>query len=171
MSWFSKLARKGMFGIAGKAATSGKVQDIAKKVAGASGLGIAAKNAKGIGDVAKKAVKAVVKYNPLTLAARGGFLVAMKLNLGKMANKLKWGYGTPEQARVKGVAPAQYQKSKTALTKVENLFADKLQGSREVLKNAILKGRAGNLSGDVIEHLLGYLGDPVTASAIAAATA
>jgi hypothetical protein len=53
---------------------------------------------------------------------------------------------------------------------VEHLFADKLQGSREVLKNAILKGRAGNLSGVVIEQLLGYLGDPVTASAIAAAT-
>jgi hypothetical protein len=123
-----------------------------------------------VGDVAKKAVKAVVKYNPLTLAARGGFLLAMKLNLGKMANKLKWGYGTPEQARAKGIAPAQYQKSKTALTKVEHLFADKLQGSREVLKNTILNGRAGNLSGVVIEQLLGYLGDPVTASAIAAAT-
>ena len=112
----------------------------------------------------------MVKYNPLTLAARGGFLLAMKLNLGKMANKLKWGYGTPEQARAKGIAPAQYQKSKTALTKVEHLFADKLQGSREVLKNTILNGRAGNLSGVVIEQLLGYLGDPVTASAIAAAT-
>ncbi len=123
-----------------------------------------------VGDVAKKAVKAVVKYNPLTLAARGGFLLAMKLNLGKMANKLKWGYGTPEQARAKGIAPAQYQKSKTALNKVEHLFADKLQGSREVLKNTILNGRAGNLSGVVIEQLLGYLGDPVTASAIAAAT-
>jgi hypothetical protein len=123
-----------------------------------------------VGEVAKKAVKAVVKYNPLTLAARGGFLLAMKLNLGKMAHKLKWGYGTPEQARAKGITPAQYQKSKTALTKVEHLFADKLQGSREVLKNTILKGKAGNLSGVVIEQLLGYLGDPVTASAIAAAT-
>ena len=50
------------------------------------------------------------------------------------------------------------------------MFADKLQGSREVLKNTILNGRAGNLSGVVIEQLLGYLGDPVTASAIAAAT-
>ena len=123
-----------------------------------------------VGEVAKKAVKAVVKYNPLTLAARGGFLLAMKLNLGKMAHKLKWGYGTAEQARAKGITPAQYQKSKTALAKVENLFADKLQGSREVLKNTILKGKAGNLSGVVIEQLLGYLGDPVTASAIAAAT-
>ena len=123
-----------------------------------------------VGEVAKKAVKAVVKYNPLTLAARGGFLLAMKLNLGKMAHKLKWGYGTQEQARAKGITPVQYQKSKTALARVENLFADKLQGSREVLKNTILKGKAGNLSGVVIEQLLGFLGDPVTASAIAAAT-
>ena len=31
------------------------------------------------------AVKAVVKYNPLSLAARGGSLLAMKLNMGMMA--------------------------------------------------------------------------------------
>jgi hypothetical protein len=48
---------------------------------------------------------------------------------------------------------------------VEKLFADKLQGSKTALQNAILKGKAGGLSG-------GYsagLGEPITASAIAAA--
>ena len=122
-----------------------------------------------VGEVAKKAVKAVVKYNPLTLAARGGFLLAMKLNLGKMAHKLKWGYGTEQQARAKGISQAQYQKSKNALSKVEHLFSDKLQGSRDALKNAILKGRAGNLSGYVEEQMSGYLGDPASATVIAAA--
>ena len=53
--------------------------------------------------------------------------------------------------------------------KGERLLADKLQGSRDALKNAILKGRAGNLSGYVEEQMSGYLGDPASATVIAAA--
>ncbi len=122
-----------------------------------------------VGQAAKVAVKAVVKYNPLSIAARGGFLLAMKLNLGKMASKLKWAYGTQQQAAAKNVSAGTWQKSKDALMKVEKLFADKLQGSRDALKNAILKGRAGNLSGYVEEQMSGYLGDPASATVIAAA--
>ena len=122
-----------------------------------------------VGQAAKVAVKAVVKYNPLSIAARGGFLLAMKLNLGKMASKLKWAYGTQQQAAAKNVSAGTWQKSKDALVKVERLFADKLQGSRTALKNAILKGRAGNLSGYVEEQMSGYLGDPASATVIAAA--
>lgn len=122
-----------------------------------------------VGQAAKVAVKAVVKYNPLSIAARGGFLLAMKLNLGKMASKLKWAYGTQQQAAAKNVSASTWQKSKDALVKVEKLFADKLQGSRDALKNAILKGRAGNLSGYVEEQMSGYLGDPASATVIAAA--
>ena len=122
-----------------------------------------------VGQAAKVAVKAVVKYNPLSIAARGGFLLAMKLNLGKMASKLKWAYGTQQQAAAKNVSATTWQKSKDALVKVEKLFADKLQGSRDALKNAILKGRAGNLSGYVEEQMSGYLGDPASATVIAAA--
>ena len=122
-----------------------------------------------VGQAAKVAVKAVGKYNPLSIAARGGFLLAMKLNLGKMASKLKWAYGTQQQAAAKNVSAGTWQKSKDALVKVERLFADKLQGSRDALKNAILKGRAGNLSGYVEEQMSGYLGDPASATVIAAA--
>ena len=122
-----------------------------------------------VGEAAKVAVKAVVKYNPLSIAARGGFLLAMKLNLGKMASKLKWAYGSQQQAAVKGVNVATWQKSKNALTKVESLFADKLQGSKSALQNAILKGKAGNLSGIVEDQMLGQLGDPASATVIAAA--
>jgi hypothetical protein len=123
-----------------------------------------------VGEAAKVAVKAVVKYNPLSIAARGGFLLAMKLNLGKMASKLKWAYGTQQQAAAKGVNVATWQKSKNALIKVEKLFADKLQGSRDALKNAILKGKAGNLNGFVEDQMLGYLGEPASTTLIAAAT-
>ena len=125
---------------------------------------------KKVGQAAKAAVKAVVKFNPLSIAARGGFLLAMKLNLGKMASKLKWAYGTQQQAAAKGVNATSWQKSITALAKVEKLFADKLQGSRSALQKAILKGKAGNLSGFVEDQMLGYLGDPASATVIAAAT-
>jgi len=123
-----------------------------------------------VGQAAKVAVKAVVKYNPLSIAARGGFLLAMKLNLGKMASKLKWAYGSQQQAAAKGVNAVTWQKSKNALAKVESLFADKLQGNKSSLQNAILKGKAGNLSGIVEDQMLGQLGDPASATVIAAAT-
>ena len=64
-----------------------------------------------VGQAAKVAVKAVVKYNPLSIAARGGFLLAMKLNLGKMASKLKWAYGSQQQAAAKGVNAATLEKT------------------------------------------------------------
>ena len=122
------------------------------------------------GQAAKKAVKAMVRFNPLSVAARNGFLAALKLNLGKMGTKLKWAYATNQQAAAKGISPAQVQKSKHALQKIEKLFADKLQGKRESLQHAILKGRAGNLNGFVEDQMLGYLGDPATATFLAAAT-
>jgi hypothetical protein len=122
-----------------------------------------------VGQGAKVAVKAVVKFNPLSIAARGGFLLAMKLNLGKMASKLKWAYGSQQQAAAKGVNAATWQKSKNALAKVESLFADKLQGSRSALQNAILTGKAANLSGIIEDQMLGQLGDPASATVIAAA--
>lgn len=122
-----------------------------------------------VGQAAKAAVKAVVKYNPLSLAARGGYLLAMKLNMGKMASKLKWGYATQQQAAAKGIDAGSWQKSKNALAKVEKLFADKLQGSKSALQNAILKGKAGNLNGMIEDQMLGELGDPATATVVAAA--
>lgn len=128
------------------------------------------KNAvKKVGKGLKEVGKAVVRFNPVSIAARGGFLVAMKINLGKMAAKLKWGYATKEQAAAKGISEAQWNKSKEALAKVERLFADKLQGKRDALRNAILKGKAGNLDGIIEEDFQG-LGEPVTAATLAAAT-
>jgi hypothetical protein len=123
-----------------------------------------------VAETAKTAVKAVVKFNPLSLAARGGFLLALKLNLGQMGSKLKWAYGTKEQAEAKGVSADTWQKSKNALVKIEALFADKLQGDKTSLKNAILTGKAGGLSGTLSGSNLGQLGDPVTLTAITAAT-
>ena len=83
--------------------------------------------------------------------------------------KLKWGYATQQQAAAKGIDAGSWQKSKNALAKVEKLFADKLQGSKSALQNAILKGKAGNLNGIIEDQMLGELGDPATATVVAAA--
>jgi hypothetical protein len=96
---------------------------------------------------AQKAVKAIVRFNPLSIAARNGFLLFLKLNIKKVASRLKWAYATQQQATAKGVTTQQWEKSKKALAKIEKLFADKLQGKKSALKNAILKGKAGGLNG------------------------
>ena len=96
---------------------------------------------------AQKAAKAIVRFNPLSIAARNGFLLFLKLNIKKVASRLKWGYAAQQQATAKGVSTKQWEKSKKALAKIEKLFADKLQGKKSALKNAILKGKAGGLSG------------------------
>ncbi len=117
---------------------------------------------------AKTVTKAVVRYNPVTIAARNGYLLAMKLNFKKMASKLKWAYATKEQAKAKGLSETDWQKSKTALAKIEKLFADRLQGKKSALQNAILKGKAGGLQGMDGEESSSELG-VLPAAAIAAA--
>jgi hypothetical protein len=126
------------------------------------------KAVKGVGKGLKKIGKAIIRFNPISIAARNGFLIALKLNFKKMASKLKWAYATQQQASKKGISEQRWKQSKEALEKVESIFADKLQGKRKALRKAILNGKAGNLSG-VIEDSgeLSGLGEPVTAAAAA----
>ena len=116
---------------------------------------------KGLKKVLQTAGNAVLRYNPVSIAARNGFLLALKLDVSGIASKLKWAYASPATAAAKGITQQDYEKSLRALAKVEALFAKKLQGKAESLKDAILKGRAGGLNGQ--------LGEPLTAAAITAA--
>jgi hypothetical protein len=126
------------------------------------------KAVKGVGKGLKKIGKAIIRFNPVSIAARNGFLIALKLNFKKMGSKLKWAYATQQQASKKGISEKRWKQSKEALEKVESIFADKLQGKRKALRKAILNGKAGNLNG-VIEDSgeLSGLGEPVTATAAA----
>jgi len=138
-----------------------KVKATAKKTGGKVKAGAKKAGAKAK-KVAKKVVKAVVKNNPVSIAARTGMLAAMKTNFLKIASKLKWGYLTEAEAQGQGFDMAEWRKSKTALTKAENLFVNTLKGKAEAFKKAILTGRAGGLSG--INEELGV----VTAAAASA---
>ncbi|MBS1773908.1 MAG: hypothetical protein JST82_13705 [Bacteroidetes bacterium] len=115
---------------------------------------------KKVGQGLKKVGKGLVRFNPATIAARNGFLLALKLNVGKMSSRLKWAYATPEQARAKGVNPAMITRAKHAIEKVEKLF-EKVGGKKDNLRKAILSGRKGSLNG---------LGIVPVAAAVAAAT-
>ncbi len=134
-------------------------------------LGKAAAKKKGffkkVGEAIKKGVKAIVRFNPVTISARAGFLLAMKLNMKKMGSKLKWGFATKEEAAKKGVSAQEWEKSKKALDKVEKLFVDKLQGKKSALKNAILKGKAGGLNGAEDDSFDGFGFLPAAALAAA----
>jgi hypothetical protein len=102
---------------------------------------------KKVGEAIKKGGQFFMRFNPVSIAVRSAYLLAMKLDVGGMASKLKWGYATEEQAKKKGISREQWQKAKAALEKVEKLFADKLQGRRSKLRSAILKGKAKGIDG------------------------
>lgn len=119
---------------------------------------------KKIGEGIKKVAKGIVRFNPATIAARNGFLLALKLNVGKISTRLKWAYATPAQAQAKGISAATVEKAKKAIERVEKLFT-KIGGKTNNLKKAILSGKKGKLNG--VEDELGII--PV-AAAIAAAT-
>lgn len=125
-----------------------------------------------VGDALKSGGKAFIKYNPVTIAARNGFLLFLKLNIKKAASKLKWAYATPQQAQQAGITPQKQAQAKNALAKTEKLYADKLQGKKDKLKDAILKGKAGGLNGieeeDYTDMQLGI--EPATTTLFAAAT-
>ncbi len=95
----------------------------------------------------KDAGQALVKYNPLTVAARAGVLLAMKTNLFQIAETLKWGYLSPDQAASQGFDTEEYTKAKHALSEAEHIFVRVLQGSPETFRHTILSGRAGGLNG------------------------
>ena len=94
---------------------------------------------RGIANAAKTVAKAVVRFNPATIAIRNGVLLAMKLNFFRLAEKLGYGYWTEEQAKAKGLNLTQFRKNKKTLQKVRNIHKA-LGGKLSKLDNAIREG-------------------------------
>ena len=84
-----------------------------------------------VSNAGKTVAKAVVKYNPVSIVARNGYLLALKLNVSGMASKLKWGYATQAQAAAKGVSASDWQRSKSALVKVESCLPTNCKGAKQ----------------------------------------
>lgn len=113
----------------------------------------------GVNNLGKGAWRFIKKTNPALVLSRNGYLLALKLNVKKMAARLKWGYATKEQARKNGISEDRWNRSKRAVSKAEDIFY-KLGGSPRNVKKAVLKGKAGGLNG-----IFGDLGAVTVASA------
>lgn len=96
--------------------------------------------------ILKKAGKAIVRYNPVTIAARNGLLLAMRLNLFKIAENLHYGYLTDAQAGEAGLDASELAKVRGTLREVEKIFTA-IGGKVENLRSAILKGGEKGLKG------------------------
>jgi hypothetical protein len=125
-------------------------------------------------NIFSKVAFVVNRANPATILLRNGVLASMKLNLFKVAQRLKWAYLSDEDAKKKGLIMVRFEKLKAVRAKLEGLFY-KAGGNPDNLKKAIMKGK-GNRNhevsglGDVTEYeAFGELGEPVTATAIASA--
>ena len=75
-------------------------------------------NFKKIKEGAKKALHVVNRLNPATGLLRAGVLASMKLNLMKIAGRIRYAYLTEEQAQAKGLDIDKYHKLKKILTKL-----------------------------------------------------
>lgn len=151
------------------------------KNAGKAAKKVAKTPMKGKKQVFKKLGRKIVKANPLKLAARTGFLTAMKTNFGRLASRAYWGYFSLTEAQKAGVSASFHAKAVKLKSALENRFVGKMKGDSGALKKAIVTGlaakaakrlaRKGKFSG--VEELLGIngLGDPVSAATISAALA
>jgi hypothetical protein len=99
----------------------------------------------------KKVLHAVNKFNPATVLLRNGLLASMKLNVGGVANKLRWSYLTPAQATAKGITAQKLAKLVKVRNSLEKIFFG-AGGQLKNLKKAILKGK-GNKDKAVIAGL------------------
>jgi len=96
---------------------------------------------------AKKALHIVNRLNPATGLLRLGVLASMKLNLMKIAGRIRYAYLTDEQAKAKSLDIDKLNKLRSILTKLENVFYGG-GGLKENLKKAILTGK-GNADHEV----------------------
>ncbi len=100
---------------------------------------------KGLKKFAKKVVKPVVKtfnrfLNPATILLRNGFLLAMKINMFKVAEKLRFGYLSEVEARKRDGDMRKFAKMRKAISKAEKIY-EMAGGKKKNLKKAILKGK------------------------------
>lgn len=102
-----------------------------------------------------KALHVTNRVNPATALIRSGVLISMKLNLFKVASRLKFAYLTEEQAKQKEVDMSKFDRLKKVKEKLEKIFYD-AGGKPENLKKAILTGK-GNKNHEVSG--LGYIPD------------
>jgi predicted transglutaminase-like cysteine proteinase len=109
----------------------------------------------GLGDLGKIKLKGLLnklnKFNPATILLRNGLLASMKLNLGGVANKLRWSYLTADKAKAHGITAQKLSQLMSVRKTLESIFYG-AGGNLNNLKKAILKGK-GNKDKAVVAGL------------------
>lgn len=111
-------------------------------------------------DRIKKGLNVVNKVNPVTALLRAGILASLKLNVGKVAGKLRYSYWTESQATANQMEVAKYRQLVDVRKKLENIFYG-AGGNANNLKKAVLEGK-GNNDKRVALNGLGELGQAVS---------
>ncbi|MEN7547817.1 transglutaminase-like domain-containing protein [Rapidithrix thailandica] len=93
-----------------------------------------------VGDGVRAVGNAIARYNPLSLAARGGLEAAFRSNLFKMSERLGYGYLSEAQARQIGLDLDSWRKSVDRLKKTRNLWVNTLKGKEGNLRHYIIRG-------------------------------
>lgn len=97
-------------------------------------------------ELIKKVGHGILKYNPATILIRNGVLLALKLNLFKLAERLHYGYLSDLQAQDAGLDMTELSNLRKQIESVEKVFHT-LGGNPENLKHAIMKGGEKGLKG------------------------
>ncbi|MBL7760943.1 MAG: hypothetical protein JNK08_09650 [Sediminibacterium sp.] len=125
-----------------------KIGDIAKSVV--QGVGKVVKNVgEAVVKVAKTVVHVINKVLPTTALLRLGFLTALKLNLLKVSEHLRYAYLTPEQALRYGIDPEKHKKMGDLIEKIKKIFWQ-MGGNLDNIRPAIINGK-GNDGSDRID--------------------
>ncbi|MEM6771711.1 MAG: hypothetical protein AAF597_14095, partial [Bacteroidota bacterium] len=90
--------------------------------------------------VGKRVLHAINKINPATLLLRNGLLLAMKLNMMKVASRLRYAYLSSSAARAKGIDSSKHSRLVSTRSRLEKIFFG-AGGKPSNLRKAILTGK------------------------------
>jgi hypothetical protein len=114
-----------------------------------------------VGSGVSKGLHVINRVNPATAALRLGILSAMKLNLFKVAENLRYAYLSDSEAQKRGINMKRFERYKRTRERLEKTFFS-AGGKPENLKEAILTGKGNQdkavaLSGYALQGL-GFTG-------------
>lgn len=112
----------------------------------------------GIKAIAKMGLHVTNRLNPATVLIRNGILIALKTNMFKIAQRLRYAYLTNEEAQKRGIDMGKFERLKKVKDKLQGIFYG-AGGIPENFQKAILTGR-GNRDKQVSG--LGYVVDDMS---------
>ena len=92
-----------------------------------------------LGQLVKKVIKFIVRYNPITIMMRSATLFLIRCNIFELATRNYVGILTKSEALKLGYSDEQYAKAVTAWEKVKKVY-ENIGGDSENLKKTIITG-------------------------------